>query len=256
MLRRFNYTGRRTLAAKNVQIGLASDRSFTVGWDLTDEQLPPDALVFVEAKTSGSPTVLRFPFGTVSKPQPPSGATLKELPGSAARFSLKVVDHAGERGRLLAIADNLVPTGLDDEAAAIQHPLLPVNPSDLGNEVWRLDFTHNQPWLEVNNQIDNIMQIARSDARFFSLVYSSLIRMILTRILLVDEITETEGDSWQAQWLRWGIHWHPDKESPMSGERDECEESWGHWIEAVVSGFCDQKNVRERFALAQTGEEA
>ena len=104
----------------------------------------------------------------------------------------------------------------------------------------------DRPWLEVNNRIDGIKEIARSDQKFFSLVYPHVIRRILLQGVLLEEITDPADaeDDWRVRWLKWGIHWHPDKESPPGdGDRDGVLQ----WIESVAVNFCSQHDARQKF---------
>jgi hypothetical protein len=251
--RTFNFTGRKTIQHKDVRIHIRTDRTFDASWQVDESEFPADASVYIEAFTSGSPLVLRFPYGTFSAPQRPAKPDLSALGGQAVGFNVKFVDESADVGRLLGSAVNLRGAG-EGEEGAYQQALLPVNPTDLRQQVWRLAFEHGRPWLEVNNRIDGIMDIARTDAAFFSLVYPNVVRNILARILLEEEFTDIEGDlnDWKAQWLGWGVHWHPDHERPIDGDASEQRESWEGWIDSVVDQFCQNHTVCERFTAAVT----
>lgn len=256
MIRHFNYTGRKKIPAAAVTIQVGPERKVRASWKSPEELgVPASGSVYVEAFTSGSPFVERFAFGTVGTPETPSNAVLPEWMGDSVAYNFKVVDEVGEVGRLIAIAANVSHKGEGDEEAG-QQSILPVNPADLGNQVWRLTFSHGRPWLEVNNRIDGIMETARSDRRFFALVFPAVVREILTRILVVQEFTDPDADrdDWKVQWLRWGVHWHPDHEHPAEGERDEQEDSWLAWIEEVCSAFCDRHDVRHLFEVPASEE--
>lgn len=130
-------------------------------------------------------------------------------------------------------------------------PLLPVNADDLGDEVWRLKFTDDRPWLEVNNRIDGIKEIARSDERFFALVYPHVIRRVLMQAVLLDGVRDPAEaeDDWRVSWLKWGIHWHPDKERPPT---DDDSAVILQWIEDVAVNFCSRHEARQKFVDALT----
>jgi hypothetical protein len=255
--RTFNFTGRKTIPHNDVRIELRPDRTFEASWQFDASHFPTEACVYVEAFTSGSQLVLRFPYGTVGTPQPCSDRDLSTLPAQTVGFNLKVVDESADAGRLLGIATNVRGIGEGDTGAASQQSLLPVNPADLDQQVWRLTFEHGRPWLEVNNRISGIMEIARTDPTFFSLVYPSILRSILSRVLVQEEFTDADGDlnDWKVQWLRWGIHWHPDTERPPEGNAAEHLETWEGWIEAVVQQFCRNHAVRELLTDQYTGEQ-
>jgi hypothetical protein len=258
MLRRLNYTGRKKIPQAQVGITLRGkeQRTFTVAWK--DLKLPESGVVYVEAYSSGSPTVMRFPWGTVGKPFPPSDPVLADVTGDTVSFDLKVVDESESVGRLLGICRGIRPRGPDaapDETAGRQS-LLPVNPIDLGDEVWRVTFMHDRPWLDVNNRIPGIMDIVRSDARFFALVFPAVIRRVLIHVVIVDEILTAEDDAtdWQSLWLRWGIYWHPDNADPPDGEEDVVGRL--SWIDDVAESFCKRHTVAAKLLEAMQPEGA
>lgn len=256
MIRRCNYTGRKRIPQKQIRIRVDEEaKKFEASWNLEGTEMPASAEVWVEAFTSGSPSTERFAYGTVGTPRPgASDRSLRMLELEAVGFNFKVVDTGENIGRLLGIARNIRPVGDDGEAG--QQSILPVNPTDLGQQVWRVNFSHERPWLEVNNRIPEIMQIAREDRKFFSLVYPAVIRQILSRVLIVEEWTDPDGqaDNWRVQWLKWGIHWHPDKERPVEGAAQECTEEWLRWIEDVVAAFCRMHDACDKFTAPKEEE--
>ncbi len=256
MIRRFNYTGRKPIPSENVHIRLNADRTIDVNWNFEEGFFPSSAFVIVEAFSGGSLSGERFRFGTVGTRIIPSVRQLTDALGESPFFKFKVVDSTEAVGQLLGIAEMIRPKREGDDDGAAQRSILPVNPTDLEDQVWRLTFLHGRPWLEVNSRIDGIMQLTRSDRRFFSLVYASVVREILTRILVIEQFTDPDGDpdDWHVQWLRWGIHWHPDNERPAEGERDKQLDTWIEWIEEVCSAFCKKHDVRRHFELVDSAE--
>lgn len=264
MIRRFNYTGRRPLPSERVTITVedGQPRTFSAQLNLDGLGLPPDASIYIEARSRGALNVMRFPFGTVANPKPPPDTSLHEVEGERVIFDIKVVDEQRETGRILAVANDLARGGGDEEEMG-SHPLLPVNPIDLGDEVWRLNFQtpDGRPYLDVNKNIEGIKGLVRSDKRLFSLVFPSIVRTVLRRVLIDHDFNDpdSEGDSageldWRAQWLRWGAFWHPDKkENPMGGAKDDYD-AIENWIDEVASEFCRSHKVREHF-LSSLGEE-
>jgi hypothetical protein len=254
MIRRFNYTGRQRIAHKTVRINIKEDRTFDVTWNLSEYNLPDSGVIYLEAYSSGSADVIRFMFGTVGKPDNASGI-LNDISKEAATFDFKVVDESQIAGKLLALAESIKPVSEEDEESG-QQSILPVNPVDLGARIWRLNFVHSRPWLEVNNQIPNIMTIIKEDRKFFALAYPSIIQQILTKILIINGFYDAESDpgDWQVQWLKWAIHWHPDNAPPKEGDLFECSDDWCNWIEQVVNSFCNKHNMRDKFIYSD-GEE-
>lgn len=261
MIKRCNYTGRKKIPHKCIRIRVDRySKTFEASWNLDGIDISASGEVYIEAFASGSLDVQRFAYGTVGIPEP--GATDRLINGlnlDAIAFNFKVVDNSERNGCLLGISSNIKPIGDDDdgEDEARQQSILPINPKDLGRQVWLLNFSNNRPWLEVNNKIPEIMTITREDRRFFSLVYPSVIRQIFNRILLIDEWTDVEGpeDDWRVQWLKWGIYWHPEKERPQDGDPKFCREGWMSWIEDVADSFCNQHDVCGKF-INYKGEDA
>lgn len=255
MIRRFNYTDRKKISRRSIRIKtneLPHPEIAEVTWDLSEYGFPDSASVFVEATTSGAPAILRFPFGTVAEPSPPSKSkrSLEELPGEACFFDLKVVDSTAQHGLILGIARGVQPFSGDASDGSNRQAMLPVNPVDLDQEVWRVDFGSDRPYLEVNRNIEGIMDIIRADGRFISLVFPAVVRRILIQILIVEQYDEVDakGD-WQGQWLAMACGWHPDQTEPPA-EMDEKLD----WIEQAALGFAASQRVRDAFESAITGE--
>lgn len=248
MRRRFNYTGRKRIPQKLIAIQVAKNgdvHECNASWDFTGLRLPPEAAVYLEARIGGSPQVTRYAWGTVNESKRPEDRIIPDFGTQSLSFDLKVVDEAEEIGRLVAISRGIRPRLADGEGGG-RMPLLPVNADDLGDEVWRLKFTDERPWLEVNNRIEGMKEIARSDERFFALVYPHVIRRILMEGVLLDGVTDPAeaDDDWRVSWLKWAIHWHPENERPPESEdRDGVVQ----WIEEVAVSFCQRHDAREKF---------
>lgn len=266
MINHFNYTDRKRVRHHMVRLTVDAGppRRFDAAFDFSAIEVPADARIYVYALAGGSSTVMRFPFGTVAEPAPPpAGTALTELAGSAVHFTVKIVDERDDVGRLVGLCENMRPSapGEPDETAG-RLSILPVNACDLGERVWRLNFAKGRPWLEVNNQIAgvNMEWVARNDDAFFALVYPEVVRRILRRVTVHHGRFEvTNDDDWQAQWLRFAAHWHPDKsgpppvgnaDAPSEAEVDATEE----WIDAVVDRFCWNNGVRTKYEAAANGE--
>lgn len=249
MIRRLNYTGRKSIPHSVFRISVVDrERVFDVEMDLSNQDLPSEAAVFVEAMTSGSATVLRFSWGTVGNLIRPVGRDLSELPGDAVIFTVKVVDISQAVGRIVGLAEGISPRRTED-AGAPRKALFPVNCLDLGEQVWRVAFDHGRPWLEVNAGIPNIITIVRSSPVFASLVFPQAVRMVLSRVLVQGGTYTSDVSGPSADWLRWAVRMHPDRESPPEPSEDEdaSTEAAEAWIEHVVSGFCDHLLAKTRY---------
>ena len=256
MIKTYNYTGRKKLPQNTIRIRIEGDM-FTAEWSLDEYGMPDDAAVYVEAFKAGATDVIRFPYGTLGTPDPEaSGRKLDGLVGEGLGFNFKVVDENEKIGRLLGLVENIKPVGEEDDEAG-QQSILPVNPTDLGDQLWKLSFQNNRPWLDVNNRVPDIMQIVKEDRQFFSLVYPAVVREILIRVLIIEDYNDPDGspDDWRVQWLKWGIHWHPDQERPAEGDLKSVYEDWLIWVDQVVNAFCQKHSVRDKY-IFPNGEES
>jgi hypothetical protein len=122
--------------------------------------------------------------------------------------------------------------------------ILPVEKSDLGNELWRLDFRTQDVFLLVNDRIPELADRVRFDASVFSLIYPSIIRQILVRALDEEIDEEEEADKWPILWIRFARRLHPEKLPPPPSDDVEDRQDW---VEEIVSAFCEEHSLKEKF---------
>jgi hypothetical protein len=248
MLRKLNFTERAKIPRSDVRVTIRRD---TDGVLVFDPQLSFDALdvvpsarVFIEAYYRTA--FMRFDCGSIDDFAPPEDRRLTEIDGTGVvRFRVKVVDNTANDHRIVAVADDIVVSEDRPEAGG-RMPLLPVNFSDaLGQQAWRLTFETNGPVLELNNRIDDIRNVARNDVLFFALVYPAAVRQVLTQILLVERHdAHEEGEEWWNFWLRWALRF-----STATLPADEEEAAF--WIDDVISSFCSEQRMIERWRSAR-----
>ncbi|HYM61742.1 MAG TPA: hypothetical protein VEZ11_12725 [Thermoanaerobaculia bacterium] len=233
MLRKLNFTDRLKIPRSRVRIALRRESdgmlAFDPEIDLSDLPVPGAAQVFIEAYYRTS--YMRFDCGTAGRLAIPSDRRLSEIDSQRlVRFRVKIVDNREGQHRIIAVADDLAVAEQEPDRGG-RIPLLPVNFSDLGDEIWRVVFEPNGPVLEMNNRVEGIELLARSDGRFFALVYPAAVRIVLTQILLVDQHEPGEElDDWWSLWLRWAAQFAATV--PAGDEEDRRQ-----WIEDVVAGF-------------------
>lgn len=245
MLRKLNFTERAKVPRSQVRVTLRRGDDGVLVFDpllsFQGVAVVPTARVFIEAYYRTS--FMRFDCGSVEAFAPPDDRRLTDIEGTGVvHFRVKVVDNTANDHRIVAVADDIV-VSMEKPETSGRLPLLPVNFSDtLGQQAWRIAFEANGPVLELNNRIDNIRGVARNDAAFFALVYPAAVREILTRILLVDEQdAHEEGDEWWNFWLRWATH--------FSGPLPRDSEEAPFWIDDVVSAFCREQNLIDRWRV-------
>lgn len=242
MLRKLNFTERAKIPRSSVRVTLRRDDDGVLVFDphLSFDGVPvaASARVFIEAYYRTS--FMRFDCGSVDAFAPPDDRRLTDIDAtSVVRFRVKLVDEH----RIMAVADDIVVSEERRETSG-RVPLLPVNFTDaLGQQAWRVAFEPNGPVLELNNRIDAIKDIAKNDAAFFALVYPAAVRQVLTQILLVDQHdAHQDGDDWWTLWLRWAARYV----SPLPRDADDAP----FWIEEVVSAFCDEQKIVDRWRAA------
>lgn len=248
MIRRFNYTGRRRIPRKAVAIDLAEDPDGVPRFDcqlaLEEEGLPENAQVYVEAYSRFG--LVRLPYGTPARPRPPESSRLPELKGTPMiRFRVKVVDERGEHGRILAVADGITPR--DPELAEKNRmSLLPVEETDLGELVWRIDFDQDGPVLFVNQRIEGIRGAVAGEPAFRSLVLPAAMRQILGEILrqTSDPDPWSSSDDWQPNWLKFAMRFN--SADPPAGD-DVTDSEKLEWVDGAVGRFAEWMRAREAY---------
>ena len=242
--RRFNFTGRKTIFAKDVGISIGEPEKVPVfqisQLALESYQLPGNASVWVEAYREA--ICMRFPLGTVSQLCFTELELAEFDTTDGIKFRVKVTSLSPPTaGRLLAVADRLTPDRDDEGTAA----LLPVKPDPgLGQQVFRLAFD-DEPMLHINEKIADWRDVVKS-RRFTSLVYPQVLRLILANILS-EEVYLNEDDSsdWQSDWLRY-VTSHLQMPPPTESETDDA--SKDAWIEDAVSSFCRLHHMYDEFS--------
>jgi len=259
MIKRLNFTQRARIPRRSVDIVVhdGEERRFDAAINLEKTVFPGDASVFVEATSSGSPTMMRFYFGTVGYicPPAPNERVLRDITGEHVIFNVKVVDQSEDIGRILGIAQGLRPATQGDQQQAGRQPILPVDPQDLGQLVWRIRFSEYGVYLQVNQNIPQIKEIARGHKMFFALVYPEVVRQTLAQVVFAegfDQLTE-DADDWRNQWLRFGMRWHPTREAPPripgDGTLDvETREMIEGWIDRIVDAFSAHFRTRDKIS--------
>lgn len=238
MIRHFNQTGRVRILREHVDLSLQAGREgqprvFDLSLSLDEYNFDPEANIRVEAAVSN--VSQRWQFGTVGQftPPPEYERRMTEVP-STARFRIFVV-KSDDSGLLLGAADGIAPT---QDASS----LLPIQEDDIGDEVWRLDFSSvGEPLLLLNNSVDNISGIVRSDAKFRSLVMPEVLRAILLRAVVIER---QDPDDDQSQWNLWfetARSILPHREPPNLSADASLTQEATEWIDDVVQVFAQTR---------------
>ncbi|WP_234800695.1 hypothetical protein [Luteitalea pratensis] len=163
-------------------------------------------------------------------------------------FRVRVTATSDPEGRLLAEADQISPIHRKANGEVTREPLLPIKPADLGEEVFRVDFS-NRPLLLINNQFGDWRALAHSPF-FVCMALPQALREILTRVLWVEKYFDTDDpDDWQARWLRFAAALPGSSEVPAEEEKDSFED----WINASVAAFARMHGMKARFGAHWSG---
>jgi hypothetical protein len=243
--RKVNHTGRKKLDNSKLEILIHEpddgDPHFDFKHDFEGLKLPAHAKIFVEPYYKSS--FMRFSFGTVGEPLLPENTKITDIDhGSSILFRVLVVDDSEDLGRLLASADRVSPSNLDDKEDF--ESIISVREKDLGNQTWKLDLAGAGPELVINNRIPAALSRIKHDAIYQGLIFPSIIREILNYILIMSEDPGEDDeatDTWQIQWLSFSKNL-VDREIPGEDDIEELQE----WIDDVVSEFCNQNKICDK----------
>lgn len=241
---RLNYTGRKKIDSRHVKIVVhregAERRRFDAELNLASYQFQGDARVVVEAYRQT--TVMRFDFGSVLLLRPPASCELGDFDSDdAILFRVLVTDTTRRHGMLLGSIDRIRPSD-PAEPDENRKSLLPVEPAELGDQIWRLEFGA-EVVLQINRDLPDWRQTVMSP-NFKALVYPAIIRQVLTKALILDEHDDDDDpENWRSNWLIFAKR-IPGVPSEIPAETDEREE----WIETVTAALalnCSLKSIFE-----------
>lgn len=232
---RSNPTNLTEIDRKRVTISISEmdgKRYFTLSQlDLGDQDLADNLKVFCVARAGK--TSRRFDMGT-AKAWKKESLPLDGLDRSETlRFRLFLREDG--KPRLVASAENL---RLKDESQS--ESLLPMEPADLGQLLWKLDFTDDGPVLKFNRTVFPSAVGVENYLPFGALVLPEAFRRVMEEIAEDPSRLDDEGDS-LSQWGGWldriGAGRPPEDAADDSASRE-------NWCSEAVSIFCE----RHRFA--------
>lgn len=246
MIRRFNNTGRRAIQPAHAVVTLRrmkpggspeeSNHCFDLKLNLSSYGFPHNGRVRVEAWRGNASQ--RWEWGTVGAPVAPAepDRVLRDVP-ETCRFRVAVVE-AGDSGRLLGLADKMAPR-------RPMESILPLLLSNLGSEVWRLDFGQDDDIavLRINSRIAGMNDVARNDSAFRALVMPQVLRSVLERGLLVKRERPDDVEGPWKPWFDLAEDVLPGDSPPPLGHDAQDDEiaRANHWIDRVVAAFAKDR---------------
>lgn len=241
-IRRLNFTHRQRIRRDAVDIVLRPGDDgvpvFDAAIDLGEYNFAADARIFVEAYRQT--TLMRFDFGCVSVPRPPSDRRLADFDSEEeVLFRVRITAISQRPGVLLGEADQLRPKRPGEQPDR-RVPLLKPVPEELGDEIWRVDFEAG-PLLLVNKALPDWKQTVRSET-FRAFTYPAAFREILNYILFREKHTSIEDASdWRSRWLLFAVR------IPGAGAVPKGSDEYDDWVENTVAAFARQFSFRSRY---------
>ncbi len=254
MIRNINYTGRRHITNRNVDIRISKSKDnipdFNATFDFNDLDVPKDSLIFLEAYDRYS--LMRFECGTVGNPSSMNNVKLDKIQNrDAINFRIKIVDIKDKHGLLLAESDKIISRDKWPPES-----LLRVRLRDIGNQIWLLDYDPiHGPILVLNSNLTNvgIKEFAQHDHLFQSLVLPSILREILTRIVVIEQNLDEEGPDWQNKWMKYITQKMGISDPPEFSRDDNNIADIDSWInEIAIPSFCQYFGFLGKFEQKMT----
>jgi hypothetical protein len=228
---RSNPTNLHDIDKQRVGITLVEEngkRSFSVSkLDFGDLKL--DAQLQVICIVRAGSTSQRFPLGTISNWRKDPFVLEDVDPSAPLQFRVLVHD---DNPQLVAAAERV---RLRDQGQA--ESLLPMEPADLGEEVWRLIITDDGPILRYNAAVFPNAAGVENYFPFGALVLPEALRRVMEYIADDPAKLDDEHDpisTWRPWLSALGI-------APPDEPDDE------EWPQQVVRAFCDKHRFASRF---------
>lgn len=261
MPRRFNYTGRQRIRREDAAIRIQQDsaglrfdadlRLASYGFDAIE----PKPKVYVEAYRGASAQWKRFDFGFVDTCRAPANCTLDEFGApEGILFRVKVTGRTGDaEGRLLAAADAIRPRLPNEQDDHVQPLIQHVPADDIGDELWRVDFSGQLPLLKINSRVPGGVEQFLLDPTHRASITPAVMRLVLMRILLVecDRGDDEDDQDWRVLWLRFASSLCLDAAPEDNAEVAELDE----WIDRAVEAFAAKAGLFRSLETIASSEE-
>ena len=199
--------------------------------DLSGMGLADDHRVVCVARAGKSSQ--RFEMGTVASCRK-DNLLLDDLDRSEL-LRFRILIHADGSPQLSASAENLRP--MDDSQS---ESLLPMEPADLGQLLWRLEFNEEGPVLKFNAVVFPSAAGVENYPPFGALVLPEAVRQVMEKLADEPNVLNDESDplsSW-GMWLD-ALGMDRPKVDADDGEKRE-------WCQSVVDAFCTRHSFAAR----------
>lgn len=211
----------------------ASQRSFRLEkLDVTKLDLPAESRVVCVARAGK--TSRRFEMGTIENWNRDEFA-LDDLDRSEV-LRFRILVHGATDPQLLASAENLRPKNEGESES-----LLPMEPADLGQLIWRLDMTEEGPVLRFNISVFPSAAGTENYRPFGAFVLPEALRQVLRFISTHPDRLDDESDP---------LHlWKPWLDSLGAGTVPGTDDSDAdEWCDSIVDVFCRKHRFASQMA--------
>lgn len=208
-------------------------RSFTLDkFDVAGLGLPENLTLICIA--GAGPTSKRFDLGSVLSWSRES-CSLEGLDKSAS-LRFRILLHEAGSPRLVASVENLRP--MDDTQS---ESLLPMEPAELGERLWRLELRDDGPVLQFNVSVFPSAAGVENYFPFNAFVLPEALSQVIKHLSEEPEKLNDENDAWYS-WAAWLDSIGADR-PPAEEEDEDVKKSW---CQDTLSIFCDRHRFSSR----------
>ncbi|BBI98690.1 hypothetical protein FGKAn22_03830 [Ferrigenium kumadai] len=231
---RSNPTGLKEVDRSRVGISVSEvggKRSFTLDrLDLKDTGLSDSLSVVIVARAGN--TNVRHEMGSVAE----IGNESRSIDGldRSQPLRFRVLMHEKDSPKLVASIENL--RARDDSQS---ESLLPMEPADLGERLWKLAISEDGPVLQFNSRVFPSAAGAENYIPFGAMVLPEALRQVMEKIADEPGCLEDEGDPWSV----WGV-WLSSIGAGLPPADDD--EAKAVWCNQVVDRFCEKFSFASR----------
>lgn len=257
MKRSFNYTGKHKLEAGEfvvVNTDLDGNNVAEVSLNLSDStkkflSTVPTAKCILRAKMSNASIMHSEYIGTCSKLIATSNLkviypSLQNSNSARYMFRFLVVESSGK-----ILLEHVPSSSNENNGDAELDGLLPVRPRDLGQLLWKLEFSADeQPFLLYNKKLFELKNSLGRDPKVFAMLIPEILQQIIRWYLFSDD-DEIIGNKHYQNWKSFC--------EQLQGEKIDIPEEYferEQWLEGLISQFCQIHKFTDLYTQSIRGE--
>ena len=221
-------------------------KSFSVAnLNLDGINLPPDAKIELVCETSLKE--LYYSLGTPSSKQLKEHVDLSEYKLSQ-KPKFRIIIFVPGNPKLLAATDNLRIRNSDEDSSS-KGLLSAIPADDLGERLWKLNFSDSGPTLNVNsNQEVNMISLLKENILVRSMVLPEVIDQVLRYIIKEEDTSRQWMQDWKVFAEQYGVDLFDSSLKEDEDVRNAC-------IDKIVMGWCQKLSLCEQIINFKETEE-